>query len=381
MAEKIKVKVKEFPRVDFVISDTPSFMSAFAFVQTNRALAELTRDLISARLNNREEINLAPDRASALILYGTYWAPKDGEGILSQAKAFLINKSAEQKEKGERAAVVRGLPASFVEHLQKLGADFVEGLSDKDFVKAAVSNLKAREFKVAEKTPEDVEKAFILAVEGDRRAVWNDDVKVEVDAFTDRIIKKFKAIWEKEDDLKKVYERLQSLAEGVSYEIQRPYRLYAELLSGKNLMEALAPENPDSLFHILVGMDKVAALTVTLKKAYDPAYRPSEFAKLRFKSYEDVYTPEVLGHYLKTVMTPEMQETAKKLEAFYDEYGFMPPAYEVVEKAKEKGIENPFSLSDEEFVKLMEDVYGLEKEAQATLEEVEEEIDDLGVDL
>jgi len=380
MAERIKVKVSNFPRVDFLIPDKPSYLSSFAFVQANRALAELERDLISARAANQEEISLAPDRASALILYGTYWAKKDGKGVLSQLKNFLIEKSFEG-EGEERKPAVRGLPSSVVEYARKLGANFLEGVTDEELLKASLSNLKVRELKVKGIPSDNLEKAFVLAVEGDRQSVWSDAVEAEIKAFTDRFVEEFKSLFQENLPKDKLYRQVRNLSESVGYEIQRPFRLYGELMAGKNLFEALTPKNLDSPFEWKVAEDKLAALTVTLRKAYDPSYRPENFAQIRFADYSKHFeSPDALTEYLNNLMTKEMEAVADKLALFYAANGFMPSAYEVVSKAAEKGIDNPFALEGEEFVATMEELFEVKKgEPQESLEEIEEELE--GLDL
>ena len=152
-------------------------------------------------------------------------------------------------------------------------------------------------------------------------------------------------------------------------------------MAGKNLFEALTPKNLDSPFEWKVAEDKLAALTVTLRKAYDPSYRPENFAQIRFADYSKHFeSPDALTEYLNNLMTKEMEAVADKLALFYAANGFMPSAYEVVSKAAEKGIDNPFALEGEEFVATMEELFEVKKgEPQESLEEIEEELE--GLDL
>jgi len=384
--ERITLKLDKIPRADFMIPTKPFFMSSFAFVQANRALGELTRDVIDAKANGKEQITLGKDRASALILYGINWAGKDA-GILREIRDFLVEKTRELSKGEEKTGyAIKGLPSSVVETLKELGADFAENLTDKDLVEATLSRVKEREIKVIDygkdkEKLEELEKALLVAVGGDKQTVWSDSVKAEIDAFTERLVKKFQELHEKDLDRESFYSALSSISEGITYEIQRPFMLYKDVMSGKGLFEALVPNNLDSAFAFSVFEDKIAALTTALKKAYDPEYRPEKFKEIRFADYSKATeSPEALQKYLSEVMTPEMQKAYEKLSLFYGQYGFIPSAYELVEKAKEKGIENPFDLEGEAFMEFAEEVLEVSKPQpvkEKTEEEVEEELDDI----
>ncbi len=385
--ERITIKVADMPKAFYSIPDRPSFMSVFAFIQTNRALGELSRDVISAKVRGVEEIRLASDRASALGLYGVFWAKRDGEGILSQIKNFLIEKTKERREE-KSVAAIRGLPKSLVEALEKLGADFVKDITDADIVKATLSNIKRLDMnykRERENSFSDVEKFYVMAVEGDRKTVWSPVVQKEIEEFSNRLISKLRALSEKSLPKEEMASLFHSINEGVSYEVQRPYSIYSDIMRGKSLFEAVAPSNLNSLFSFKVSEDKLAAVVSTLRKVYDPSYTPDDYAKYRFASYMDsLSTPESLSEALKNSMTPEMKQVAQKMERFFLDYGFLPYAFEVVEKAEEKGIENPFELEDEKFMEFMEEAFEVRKqpvEKEENLEEIsEEEIEELGID-
>lgn len=376
---RVKVKLSDLKRANYHIPEKPSFISTFAFVQANRALGELLADVLKAKTEKREEVSLSSDRATALALYGIYWAKRDGEGVLSRIKDFLIEKTREKKENGP---ALKGLPSSLVGKLREMGADFLEGITDEDLVKMTLAQTKELDFGVKENLElAGLERHFALAIEGSRETVWSRVAEKETEAFTERLIGEFKKLFEEVEgnlDREKFFKRLRNLSQSVAYEIQRPYRLYGELMTGKSLIQALAPEDPDSLFHRAVAKDKLAAFATVLHKAYDPNFKPEDYASYRFADYtkgED-YTPAVLVRTLRSVMTEEMKKAAERLEKFYAQKGFMPYAYEVVEKAREKGIENPFDLDEEGFGELVEELFA-PKEKEPIMEE---EIDELGVE-
>ena len=373
---RVKVKLADFKKANYHIPEKPSFTSTFAFVQANRALGELLADVLKAKAEKREEVSLSSDRATALALYGVYWAKREGEGVLSRIKNFLIEKT---REKEEKEPALKGLPSSLVEKLKEMGADFLEGITDEDLVKMSLAQAKELDFGVKENLElAGLERHFALAVEGGRETVWSRAAEKEVEAFTERLIEEFKKLFEENPDREKFFKRLRNLSQSVAYEIQRPYRLYGELMAGKSLIQALAPEDPDSLFHRAVAKDKLAAFATVLHKAYNPSFKPEDYASYRFADYtkgED-YTPAVLVKVLRSVMTEEMEKAAERLEKFYAQKGFMPYAYEVAEKAREKGVENPFELDGEKFEELMEEIFAPQEKEPI----MEEEIDELGVE-